>query len=125
MGDSPSYSIKVPNREMSIQGLNGLATNIQTFAHENETVANFQQSISPIPKEEKLEIGFEYDERTKRNPLINHLKVNPGDTMEIVVQKLISCKEKGINAFAVFNGVEVNNYNSFFNDIILLVKNIC
>lgn len=112
MGMFLGYNLKVPNREMAIQGLNGIATNIQTFGNKQAETSNLQQSKPKETKEDKLEIGFEYDERTISNPLINHLRVNPGDTIEIVAQKLRACREKGINAFAVFNGVEVNNYKS-------------
>lgn len=112
MGMVPSYNLKVPNREMAIQGLNGIATNIQIFGNKQAEISNLDQSQPTEPKEDELEIGFEYDERTRSNPLINHLKVNSGDTIEIVAQKLRACRGKGINAFAVFNGVEVNNYKS-------------
>ncbi len=111
MGKFPSYNLKVPNREMAIQSLNGLATNIQTFENKQEKVSNIDQFQQVKPNEEELKIGFVYDEITRNNPLINHLKVNPGDSIEIISQKLMLCRKKGINAFAIFNGIEMNNYN--------------
>lgn len=110
-GMFPSYDLKVPNREMAIQDLNGIATNIKSFSDKKSELQSFQE-VQPLKQKEEIELSFEYDERTRSNPLINHLKVNPGDTIEIVAQKLTACREKGINAFTVFNDVEVNNYKS-------------
>ncbi len=112
MGVFPSYNLKVPSREMAIQGLNSIAMNIQTTEMKPPEETPIQPYQPTKAKEEELEIDFEYDERTKSNSLTNHLKVNPGDTIEMVAQKLNACRAKGINAFAVFNGVEVNNYKS-------------
>lgn len=110
-GIVPYYSLKVPNREMAIQGLNEFVSNIQIFSAKKDSLSN---SIQTEPNEEnsvELEIEFEYDEKINSNLLINNLKVNLGDSLEIVAKKLKACRDKGINAFAIFNGIELNNYN--------------
>lgn len=117
MGMFPGYNLKVPNREMAIQRLNKIGTNIQSFWHKQAGASNLQQL--PLSKHDELEIEFEYDDGTRSNPFINRLRVNFGDSIEIVARKLIACREKGINAFAIFNGIEVNNYGN--NDLYQII----
>lgn len=43
---------------------------------------------------------------------INKLRVNLGDTIELVAQKLSKSKEKGIIAYAIFNDIRISNEKS-------------
>ena len=56
------------------------------------------------------DISFDYDERTRETG-VSRLSVEPGEDLESVAGKLISLKNKNRPAFAVFNGVEINNSN--------------
>ena len=49
---------------------------------------------------------------------IRTIKVNSSDTLEIVLDKLQRCKDFGIKAKAIFNGIEINNYENFDPQVI-------
>ncbi len=106
VGMFPYYYLTVPKEEMAISNLDGVLSNIQSQTDRE------MENFNPFDYEGELQIEFEDDVRTLNNTLLNHLKVDFTDDLSIVAYKLIILKAKGIYAFVIFNGIELNNYKS-------------
>lgn len=98
--------------ENQIPYYNSNDNNSENLKKMAETLHQKNMSEISLPPDNEIEIEFQYDERTRENPSINRLKVNLGESIYLVQRKLEICREKGINAFAIFNGIEYNNFTN-------------
>ena len=57
-------------------------------------------------------IEFVEDEETKLDPSVKRLEIQVIDDIENVAEKLVACRVNGIKAFAIFNGIRVDNYDN-------------
>ena len=77
------------------------------YLHLDKLVSNINEYGCIL--DQPLEIIFEDDGLIRNNFQIH---VDIGDDLESIAEKLMICKQKGINAFAIFNGIEISNYCS-------------
>ena len=73
-----------------------------------------EKKVDPFfEEEEKVDfskISFQDDPNISPDSSLVRLKVSPGESIHSVTQKLQFCKEHQVPAFAVFNGVSLQNY---------------
>ena len=117
-----AHSFSTSNKEEITRNLNNAISEIRQFIEHfddhsykhidsHSPTSSFESVIQDEDWMNRNKIGFQYDEETRKNPHINHLKVELGDRIEDVIHKLIIARQNGVSAFANHNGIKINNWD--------------